>query len=58
MICLKIMVMIIGLCMMLYGIGQVIYCFCMVIKYKKLANKQRQQIYEKYGVWIDEEPLM
>ena len=42
----------------LYLIGQVIYLVYMAIKYKRLANKERQEIYNKYVVWIEEQPLM
>lgn len=37
---------------------QIFYCCYMVIKYQQLANQERKYIYEKYGIWIEEEPMM
>lgn len=54
----KFIIMLAGIFIMGVFWGYIIYCCYQMNKYRKLANIERKYIYEKYGIWIDEEPMM
>jgi hypothetical protein len=45
-------------CFIIFQLGTMIYYICMTFRVKKKCKQLRQQIFEKYGVWIEEEPMM